>query len=1018
MDKSASIFKKYVSEIMGLMEQGTEHSYRAPLITLVTELFDHCKLINEPKAESMELKIDLRVLVNDRKVGYIETKDIGTNLDKVLEGEQLKRYMSAIHNLVLTDYLNFILIRNGSVAMRASLMHGTVSATRGHNLDQRDIEEVESLLLTFLHYQIPQIISAQLLADYLSRKARLLTLLATDGIIAAVGNKRAPTPFKDFVMLISPLLMDSDPTEYVDAYAQTMTFGILLARSMEGKKQITKDNAARVVPSSVKIIRRILLNIIDPDLPVNIGWIIDDIFDIVNASDLDKVLTDIKDKTGAEQDAFLLFYEDFLGNYDPEKRKKHGVYYTPRPVVSFIVNNINRILREEFGKEFSLGNDDVTILDPASGTGTFLAMSQLLALLSVKAAGYGGMIPEKIKKHILKDFFGFELLVAPYVMSHLKLTKELENKWGYRFSDEDRVQIYLTNTLQDVKIQNLYAFDEILQETRTASEVKMKKKVLVILGNPPYSGFSQNRGGYIQESIRSGKSLDDGLEVQGYYTVDGRPLQEKNPKWLLDDYVKFIRFGQLKIAQSEEGLMAYVSNNGYLDNPTFRGMRQSLLSTFDTIYIVNLHGSSRKREGVAGDENIFDIMQGVTITFFIKHGDNRPLSVKYSEIYGSREKKFKWLNNRFLSQVQFQDVTPVSPQYFFVPQQTDPEYQLFPSITEIFNKYSVGIATARDKFTIDFDKEVLYERLNRFLHLAEEEARSHFSLGKDARDWKVKLAQEDIKSKGLNDMNFVKVAYRPFDIRITYYTGRSRGFLCMPRGDIMSNMLNENLAIVTTRGSRPEPWRDIFASDKMTDIAVLSANTSRSSYHFPLYIYKGEERSSNIKSEVIETLSKKYERTISPKALFSYIYGILNSCKYREKYEKELQRDFPRIWFPTTYDEFEKISDQGKKLLDLHTMKSNVSGVLGYPTTGDNRIRKIEYSDGSIHINETQSFVGCSQEIWDFFIGSYRVLEKWLKSRKGRILTSTDIETFSKIATIIKATLEIQKELDSFLHNI
>ena len=1015
MGKSPSIFKKYILELMELIEQGTEHSYRATLITLITELFDNCKIINEPKAESMELKIDLRVLLNDRKVGYIETKDIGTNLEKVLEGEQLKRYMSAIHNLVLTDYLNFILIRNGSVAMRASLVHGTINSRTGYNLSSKNIEDVETLLLTFLQYQVPQITSANLLADYLSRKARLLKLFTTDGITAAIQKKPAPTPLKDFVMLISPLLLDSEPTEYVDAYAQTMTFGILLAKSMGGKRQISRDNAASVIPSSVRIIRRILLNMIEPDLPVNISWIIDDIFDIVNASDLDKVLTDIKDKTGVEQDAFLLFYEDFLGKYDPEKRKKHGVYYTPRPVVSFIVNNINRLLREEFGKEFSLGNDDVTILDPASGTGTFLAMAQLLAILSVKGAGYSGLIPEKIKKHILKDFFGFEMLVAPYVMSHLKLTRDLENKWGYRFSAEDRVQIYLTNTLQDIKIQNLYAFDEILQESRTASEVKMKKKVLVILGNPPYSGFSQNKGGYIQDSIRSSKSLDDSLEVQGYYTVDGRPLQEKNPKWLLDDYVKFIRFGQLKIAQSGEGIMAYVSNNGYLDNPTFRGMRQSLLSTFDTIYIVNLHGSSRKREGVAGDENIFDIMQGVTVTFFIKHGDNRPLSVKYSELYGSREKKFKWLNNRFLSQIQFQDVTPVSPQYFFVPQQTNTDYQLFPPITEIFNKYSVGIATARDKFTIDFDKDTLYQRLNKFIELPEEEARIHFSLGKDARDWKVKLAQEDVKRTGLNDKNFLKVSYRPFDTRITYYTGRSRGLLCMPRGDIMSNMLHENLAIVTTRGSRPEPWKDVFASDKMTDIAVLSANTSRSSYHFPLYIYKGEARSSNIKSEAIETLSKKYERAISPEAVFSYIYGILNSCKYREKYEKELQRDFPRIWFPTTYVEFEKISEQGKQLLDLHTMKSNVSGVFGYPTTGDNRIRKIDYSEGSIHINETQRFIGCSQEIWEFSIGSYRVLEKWLKSRKGRALTSADVEMFSKIASIIKETLQIQETLDSLI---
>src|SRR5579875_2582369 len=570
MDKVVTAFRRYVSELVGLIEAGTEHSYRSSLITLFKELFDDCKLINEPKAESKELKIDLRVIVKDRNVGYIETKDIGTNLDKVLEGEQLKRYVSSVHNLILTDYLNFILIRNGSVSMRASIIHQAINPSIAQKLDQKNIEEVKNLLLSFLQYKIPQITSAQLLADYLSKKAKILKMLATDGIVAAAQNKPAPIPFKDFVMLIYPLLMNADPDEYVDAYAQTMTFGILLARSMGDGKQITKENAAKFVPSSVKIIRRILLNIIEPDLPVSISWLIDDIFDAVNASDLNKVLADIKDKTGAVKDAFLLFYEDFLRNYDPEKRKKHGVYYTPRPVVSFIVNNVSRILRDEFGKELSLGSDDVTILDPSCGTGTFLAMAQLLAILSVKGAGYGGLIPKKIENHILKDFFGFEILVAPYVMAHLKLTRELEKSWGYKFSDGERVQIYLTNTLHDKEIQNIYAFDEILQETRTASELKLKKKVMVILGNPPYSGLSQNKGGYIEESIKTGRSLDNGSQIQGYYTIDGEPLEEKNPKWLLDDYVKFIRFGQLKIAQSGEGILAYVSNNGYLDNPTFR----------------------------------------------------------------------------------------------------------------------------------------------------------------------------------------------------------------------------------------------------------------------------------------------------------------------------------------------------------------------------------------------------------------------------------------------------------------
>ena len=1012
MDKSVTLFKNYLDELQDLKDQGTEHSYRASLINLISEIFDGCKLINEPKAESLGLKIDLRVLVNDRKIGYIETKDIGTNLDRVLESEQLKRYMSSIHNLMLTDYLNFILIRNGMVTMRATLVHGALKEMRSIKLEEQNMNFVIELIRSFLQYQMPQITSAELLADYLSKKARLLKMLSTDGITAALQNKSAPLPLKDFVMLVSPLLTDSASTEYVDAYAQTMTFGILLARSMGRNKQLTRDNAARIVPSSVRIIRRILMNIIEPDLPTNIGWIIDDIFDVVNTSDLNKVLADIKDKTGAVQDAFLLFYEDFLGNYDPEKRKNHGVYYTPRPVVSFIVMNINRILREEFGKELSLGSDDVTILDPATGTGTFLAMAQLAALLSVKGAGYNGMIEEKIRRHILKDFFGFELLVAPYVISHLKLTRELEKTWGYQFSGDDRVQIYLTNTLQDTKIENLYAFDEILQETRIASEVKQKKKVLVILGNPPYAGFSQNKGGYIEESIKNGGSLSEGHDLQSYYALDGKPLNEKNPKWLLDDYVKFIRFGQLKIDQSDEGIMAYVSNNGYLDNPTFAGMRQSLLSTFDTIYVVNLHGSSRKKEGVAGDENVFNIMQGVTITFFIKHKEKQPTSVKYAELYGSRDSKFKWLNNKFFSQVGFEEINPVSPSYFFIPHQVDNEYQSFPSIIDIFEKYSVGIATARDRFTIDFDKSVLTQRLSKFISLPEEEARNLYALGKDARDWKVKYAQDDVIKSALKDSNFVEITYRPFDTRFTYYTGKSRGFICMPRPEVMFNMLNENLALMTTRGSRPEPWRDVFISDKMTDIAALSGNTSRSSYHFPLYLYRDGLVESNIKQEFLRQLSHRFGNPVTPEDFFNYIYGVLNSLKYRRKYNGELQRNFPRIWLPDAKEEFKKITELGRSLVELHTMRKGTQGMFGYPEPGSNKVDLVEYKNDRIYINESQYFAGCEPDIWNYFIGSYRVLEKWLKSRKGRILRSADIEQFSKVGAVIKKTLEIQNAID------
>ncbi len=1012
LERTNSLFIKYINELRGLQDQGTEHSYRASLIWLISQMFEGSQLINEPKAEKNDLRIDIRVLQNNKKIGYIETKDLGTDLDKVLEKEQLKRYVSSVHNLVLTDYISFTLIRDGVKTMTATLVHTALNAPGKIDLHAADAVAVKELLESFMEYEIPAITSASELADYLSKKARLLRFLSQKGIEAALQNKPAPPPLKDFVVLVSPLLSDAPGEEYVDAYAQTMTFGILLARSLGKNKILNRDNVASVIPSSVRIIRRILMNIIEPDLPANVGWIIDDIIEVVNKSDMDEILSEIKDKTGAVQDAFLLFYEDFLGSYDPEKRRKHGVYYTPRPIVSFIVMNINRILRQEFGKELSLGSDDVTILDPSSGTGTFLAMAQLAALLSIRSAGYGGLIEDKIKRHILKDFFGFELLVAPYVISHLKLTRELEQTWHYRFSGDERVQIYLTNTLQETKLENLYAFDEILQENRIASEIKQKKKILVILGNPPYSGHSQNKGGYIEDSIKAGKALGDGEELQGYYTVNGLPLNETNTKWLLDDYVKFIRFGQLKIAQGGEGIMAYVSNNGYLDNPTFAGMRQSLLKTFDTIYVVNLHGSSRKKEGVKGDENVFNIKQGVTITFFIKHAGKRDQTVRYAEIFGKKEKKFKWLDNRFLDQINFQEVRPVSPYYFLIPHETDESYISLLPITSIFKKYSVGIATARDKFTLDFEKEKLENRLNEFIGLSEEEARRAFSLGVDAKDWKVKDAQEDVKKTGIREENFIEVTYRPFDSRITYYTGKSRGFICRPRTDVMSNMIKDNLAIDTTRGSRPEAWKDVFASDKMTDIAVLSGNTSRSSYHFPLYLYNDNGKSNNISDTVITQLSQKYGETVSPESIFYYIYGILNSSKYRTKYDKELQRDFPRIWFPETVKEFNSIASYGAALLNIHTMKEPVEGMLSYPESGSNKVTRAKFEDDRVYINDSQYFGGCSSEIWNFSIGSYKVLEKWLKSRIGRELKSSDIELFSKIAAIINKTLEIVVKID------
>ena len=1017
MDPTPEIVKQYVEELVRVHQEGTELSHRAALSNLVNQINKDYSLISEPKSETQKLKIDMRGFTKRVKVGYVETKDIGINLDNVMESEQLDRYMRSVQNLVLTDYLEFRLIRDGNVVMNVRLAEKIPSSARSVKIDSREAKKLTELMDSFFQYKIPQITKAMELARYLADKARLLKLLSTDEVQAALKEKPSNPSVRDFVMLIKPLLSDAAPSEYVDAYSQTITFGILLAKSMTREKVLTKDNAANSVPQSVRIIRRILLNILDPELPKDISWIIDDIFDIVNASDLDKILSDIKEKTGARQEAFLLFYEYFLGNYDPEKRKSHGVYYTPRPVVSFIVNNVNRLLMNEFNKELGLGNDDVTIMDPSTGTGTFLAMSYLIALLTVRGRGYKGEIEDKIKNHLLKHFYGFELLVAPYVLSHLKLTTELEKTWGYSLSGDDRIQVYLTNTLKTTDIKNLYAFDEILQESKIASEIKDKEHILVILGNPPYSAVSQNKEGPIVESLKSGFTLPGGEKDSGYYHVDSQPLNEKNPKWLQDDYVKFIRFGQWKVEQNGEGILAFITNNGYLDNPTFRGMRQSLLSTFDTIYIVNLHGSSRKNEGSTIDENVFGIMQGVSIAFFIKHKNPVNKSVNYLDKFGKRSEKFNWLDNPNSSvfKIDWTKLQPQSPLYLFVPHNSDQEYLGYSSIRDLFPTSSVGIATARDRFTIAMTIETLEKRIEKFIEMDDEDARTYFKLGKDVRDWKVSFAKRDLIDSGKKTSNIIPFDYRPLDTRFTYYTGKSRGFLCMPRPEVMRNMLQDNVGLIITRGSRPEPWRDVFVSYKMTDIAFLSSNTSRSSYHIPLYIYKDGEKFPNINEETLKELSSKYNHEVGPEEIFSYVYGILSSKKYRDRYSDQLKMDFPRIPFPESYEKFQKVKDEGESLVDLHLMRTPVRGILNYPEGGDNKVRKISYENGKIHINERQYFDGVSQELWDFKIGSYNVLEKWLKGRLGSTLHSADIELFSRIAGIIDETIRLTVRIDAIV---
>ncbi len=450
-------------------------------------------------------------------------------------------------------------------------------------------------------------------------------------------------------------------------------------------------------------------------------------------------------------------------------------------MVGYIVRSLHGLLKTEFDKRDGLASDGVTLLAPAAGTMTFVARAAQQAVGEFEAKYGSGGREDFIRKHILKNFHALELMMAPYAVGHLKMSFFLE-ELGHRLADDERVPFYLTNTLdvEELEQSRLPGLAALAEESRLAGEVKKQTPILLILGNPPYSGHSSNRGEWIRRLIDE------------YKQVDGKPLDEKNPKWLQDDYVKFLRFAQWKIAQAGRGVVGMITNHSYLDNPTFRGMRQSLMRTFDDIYILDLHGNALKKEtGPDGspDQNVFDIRQGVAIAFFVKRDGKHECDarVHHGERWGTRESKYAYLDDHDRGGTEWQKVNPVSPFYLFAPRDHALEagYRRFTAIPEVFPVNSVGIVTARDRLTIHYSAEEVWDTVRVFSRMDPELARQGYELGNDARDWKVTMAQTDVLDSGPTHEKVVPILYRPFDVRHTYYiipAGRGASSVCPAPG--------------------------------------------------------------------------------------------------------------------------------------------------------------------------------------------------------------------------------------------
>ena len=969
-------------------------------------------------------------------VGYMEAKSPSTDLNKVAFSEQLQRYLATFPNLILTNFLEFWLFRDGLRIATARLARPVILTELQTRPPIENADEVWALLEHFFQFSLPGPFTAEELAVELAKRTRFLRDIVLQQLTMEQGQDVGP--LVGFYEAFQKFLIGSlEPRDFADLYAQTVTYGLFAART-RATNGFTRRGAFDHIPHTIGILRELFRFISLGELPEEMEWIVDDIAEVLAAAEVSEMLVRYyRERKGG--DPIVHFYETFLAYYDPEERERRGVYYTPEPVVSYIVHSLHALLKEKFGMADGLASKEVTLLDPAAGTMTFVARAAETATHEFTGKYGAGGRKEFLRTHILRNYYAFELMMAPYAVGHLKMAFFLE-ELGHRLDEDERIPFYLTNTLEmtELEASKMPLFSSLAEESHLAGRVKHEQPILAILGNPPYSGHSANKGQWILQ------------QIEEYKQVDGKPLGEKNPKWLQDDYVKFLRFAQWKIEQAGRGIVGMITNHSYLDNPTFRGMRRSMMKTFDEIYVLDLHGNSLKRETCpdgSKDENVFDIRQGVAIAFFVKTGEREEAAINHAELWGLREAKYKWLAQNDVSTTSWIEIHPRPEFYLFVPRdEVELErYSSFPKVTDIFEKYSVGIVTARDRLTIHWTPDQVWTTVLNFSRMDPEMAREAYELGKDARDWKVTLAQQDLRDSGPSRDKIVPILYRPFDIRYTYYTGRSRGFHCMPRPEIMRNMLDRNnLALMTVRQLSHPGWCHALVSDRITDDCMVSNRTRERGYLFPLYLYPEStedpfgqkemfaesgalERRPNLNSVIIKTLSESLGAIPIPEQIFFYVYAVLYCPSYRERYAEFLRMDFPRIPFPDDRDVFVSLAELGQRLVDLHLLRSPELNLplARFEGKGDCRIAKTK-RDGfgydpqteRVYINPNQYFAPVPLEVWVYRIGGYQVCEKWLKDRRERILGLDEIRNYCRIVTALARTIEIQEEIDALYSRV
>ncbi len=999
-------FDKYVRSVSAKFsrEETSEMGYRSDFETLLNNIFNEIKvksIAHDPRAREGN-RPDFIVHKGQIPILYIETKDIGVSLDKIEKSEQMARYFGYA-NLVLTDYVEFRFYRNG-------IKYGEPVRIAQYDLKNRAItpipgsyEHLSKTLLDFARSHKEPIKSGEHLSKIMGGKAQRIRENVRHFL--SIESEKNADILKLYETFKKLLVHDLTHEAFADMYAQTLVYGLFVARHNDKTPEtFSRQEARDLVPDSNPLLQDFFDHIVGPRFDKRLEPIVDELCEVFSHANVTELMREyIKG-----EDPVIHFYEDFLKEYDPQLRKKMGAFYTPLPVVRFIVRAVDHILEKDFGlsgglsdtSKTSSGVHRVQVLDPAAGTGTFISAVIRSIYQRLLKNGQKGRWPAYVHNDLLPRLHGFELMMAPYTIAHLKLSMAFKETGFWKF--HRRLGIYLTNSLEEGIAQEAlftgFGFAEsIAQESKEAMIIKTKTPIMVVIGNPPYSVSSSNKGEWISNLIKEYK----------------KGLNERNIQPLSDDYIKFIRLAEHFIEKNGSGIVAMITNNSFLDGSIHRQMRKHLLETFDDIYILDLHGNSKKKEKAPDgnkDVNVFDIQQGVGISIFVrKESKNKGFGiVHHAELYGTREEKFKALNKSDIQSIKWKKIVYSEPNYFFIARdfESENEYKKYFGMPNLFQKWASGSATAKDDFIIRYSIDDIKELRSCFDRLSDQEISQKYQTNQK-NVFQVRKDIENIIGE------YSPISYRPFDIRYTLYSPNSEGVFQRPRSEIMRHLFKNNIAFQLTSKNRQLSSGYFFVSRTISDRHLLDTAGDSMSV-FPLYLYSEDgSRTPNLKKEIVDEIEKTTGK-VSPEDIFDYIYAVLHSPSYRTKYKEFLKIDFPRVPYPKDAKTFKALVKLGAQLRGLHLLEDPIVNkfITTYPASGPDTVEKVLYKDGKVFINKEQYFGKVPEIAWNFYIGGYQPAQKWLKDRKGRKLTNADIEHYQKIIVALTETDRIMKEID------